>query len=199
MGLDLMHGAGTAFALITLLHDLLPDEHNRYLRDQLVRSAEWRLCLDEHYREGHDTKLFSDTGLVYWSWTDDPAWQLDSVRALFNIQARDILNLALADQDTSQLQILRTMWNYYNRSSEGVAHQDHTDPRVFSMVYNLSDTDGGTWIGDQFVQGSQGTAVIFPSHLWHRGQGPRSQPHRFVLNCIFSLGSAINNTNKETP
>jgi hypothetical protein len=91
---------------------------------------------------------------------------------------------------------MRIMWNYYNRSSQGIMHKDQQVPGFYSMVYNLSDTDGGTEIQGEFYPGAEGSAIVFPSELDHKGFGPKIQPNRFVLNCIFSVETPINNAIK---
>ena len=176
------------------LPDLYPDEFNKSLRDQLQRSAEWRLCLDEHYLPGSDWDQHSDTGFVYYTYINDRDWAeiaaRDPARGFFNTQAESILHTALSRMGINQAVIHRIMWNYYNRSSQGILHRDHQLPGLHSMVYNLSHTDGGTEIEGKFYQGNSGTAIVFPSELEHRGFGPKQQPTRFVLNCIFSIDSS---------
>jgi hypothetical protein len=53
----------------TLLPNLFPPSFNQMLRDRLQRSAEWRLCLDEHYLPGMNAQAHSDTGFVYYTYT----------------------------------------------------------------------------------------------------------------------------------
>jgi hypothetical protein len=81
-------------------------------------------------------------------------------------------------------------------SSQGIMHKDQQVPGFYSMVYNLSDTDGGTEIQGEFYPGAEGSAIVFPSELDHKGFGPKIQPNRFVLNCIFSVETPINNAIK---
>ncbi len=173
-----------------ILQNLFDSDFNNYVINRLQRSAEWRLCLDEYYLPGADDEQHSDTGFVYYTYTNDRDWNQinsqDPNRGYFNYIAETIVNTVTAKLDMTNIQIYRLMWNYYNRSSTGVLHQDHRDPGLFSMVYNLSHTDGGTEINGAFYQGQQGTAIIFPSESQHRGFGPSQQPRRFVLNCIFS-------------
>ncbi len=175
---------------IYTLHDLFPREFNDYLAHRLQKSAEWRLCLDEHYLPGADEEQHSDTGFVYYTYTNDRDWNTinsqDPYRGYFNHLAETILHTATAAIGFKDVQIMRIMWNYYNRSSMGIIHQDHQADGVYSMVYNLSTTDGGTEISGNFYPGNDGTAIVFPSTSNHRGFGPKKEPRRFVLNCIFS-------------
>jgi hypothetical protein len=175
-----------------VIPNLFPEEFNKFLSSKLQRSAEWRLCLDEHYLPGMDANAHSDTGFVYYTYTNDRDWNMlaaqDPVRGYFNHMAEAVLNTALIKLGYPNANIMRIMWNYYNRSSQGIAHKDHQDHQIFSMIYNLSDTDGGTEIEDTFYQGQSGTALIFPSNLEHRGYGPKNEPYRFVLNVIFTVG-----------
>lgn len=180
----------------TLLLDLFDPSFNLDLRDRLQRSAEWRLCLDEHYLPGMDAQSHSDTGFVYYTYTNERDWNQiaaqDPARGYFNNMAESMLNTALNRLGHSEAVIMRIMWNYYNRSSQGIMHKDHQEQGLHSMVYNLSDTDGGTEIQGEFFPGRAGSAIIFPSELEHRGFGPKQQPNRFVLNCIFSVAAPIN-------
>lgn len=179
------------------LTDLYPEEFNKNLRDRLQRSAEWRLCLDEHYLPGMNAQAHSDTGFVYYTYTNDRDWHMiaaqDPARGYFNSMAETILNAALVRIGQRDASIMRVMWNYYNRASQGIQHKDHRESGLYSMVYNLSDTDGGTEIEGEFYQGRAGSAIIFPSELNHKGFGPKIQPNRFVLNCIFYMEKPINN------
>ena len=126
----------------TLLPDLFPPSFNQLLRDRLQRSAEWRLCLDEHYLPGMDAQTHSDTGFVYYTYSNDRDWDQiaaqDPARGYFNGLAESMLNAALTNLGHSQAVIMRIMWNYYNRSSQGIMHRDHQVPGLHSMVYNLS-------------------------------------------------------------
>ncbi len=189
--MDQLHGIGSTLGqMIYTIRDLLPSAFNDYLCLRLQKTAEWRMSLDHYYHEGADQQQHSDTGFVYYTYANDRDWNMinsqDINRGYFNNLAETILHTALANTGLENAQIHRIMWNYYNRSSQGVMHQDHRDPEMYSMVYNLSDSDGGTEIKGVFHKGSSGTAIVFPSELEHRGFGPTKDPRRFVLNCIFS-------------
>jgi len=176
--------------MIFVNSNLFNPQFNQYVDLTLRRSAEWRLCLDDRYLPGMDWTANSDSGMVYYTYTDDRDWNMlnsqDLIRAKFNYLAETILNTALPPELGGVTSIRRVMWNYYNRSGDGILHRDYQEPGVWSMVYNLTDTDGGTEIGDTFYQGHAGTALIFPSNLEHRGRGPRHDPYRFVLNVMFT-------------
>ena len=188
MDLAQPNGHSTARSMNVRVRDqLFAREYNRYLVERLISDADWRLCLDDTYCGGLDRDRYSDTGMVFYSYHSDvPLQQIqqDPVRTWFNTAAELILHTALGHNRA--VEIDRVMWNYYSRSSTGVTHQDYHEPGRTSMVYNLTNTDGGTWIEDQYFQGDQGRALIFPSELNHRGQGPEQQPYRMVLNVIFS-------------
>jgi hypothetical protein len=177
--------------MIYSINGLFPQEFNQHISDQLKSSADWRLCLDDKYLPGSDWNSSSDSGFVYYTYTDDRDWHMinsqDLTRARFNYLAESILSTALPEELGRVTGIRRVMWNYYNRSSDGILHKDYQEPGVWTMIYNLTDTDGGTEIGQEFYQGSQSRALIFPSELLHRGRGPRQQPHRFVLNVMFTI------------
>lgn len=167
--------------------DLFSVEFNRYVAARLRREGDWRLCLDDIYCGGLDTDRYSDTGMVFYSYHSDiPAHQIqqDPVRSWFNTVAELILHTAIRHVDA--VEIDRVMWNYYSRSSTGVEHQDYHEPGRSSMIYNLTGTDGGTWIGPDYYQGLLGRALLFPSEIPHRGTGPSDQAQRLVLNVIYT-------------
>lgn len=176
--------------MITVIDNLFPQNFNKYIIERLRKSAEWRLCLDDQFLEGMNWDLYSDTGLVFYSYHNDRIWEQvnsqDLVRGFFNNTAELILNTALASNNISVQSIDRVMWNYYSRSSTGIEHKDAKTPGTYSMIYNLVDTSGGTYINGDFYQGLEGRAIIFPSDIDHRGTGSENSPYRFVLNVIFS-------------
>lgn len=183
------HDGDSATHMVKHFAQLFPPEFNQVVCYELHRRAEWRLCLDEHYLEGYDPQQFSDTGSVYYTYSEDHDWNSvntqDPNRGYFNTLAYTILHTALKSTDITDPRISRVMWNYYSRSSTGITHKDSEQPNTYTLVYNLSDTDGGTYIQDEFYPGRSGDAVLFPSNTAHRGQGPTQQPRRFALNVIF--------------
>lgn len=169
-----------------IIDDLFPAGFNSYLGQRLIREGDWRLCLDEAYCGGLDTATYSDTGMVFYSYHSEVPMQhiqQDPVRQFFNTAAELILHTA--QPQLAGIEIDRVMWNYYSRSSTGVEHRDYHEPGRTSMIYNLTDTDGGTYIGSDYYQGLGGRCLVFPSDVLHRGTGPRAQPYRLVLNVIF--------------
>lgn len=189
MDLAQPNGHSTARSMTVQIRDqLFSSDFNRYVSQRLRREGDWRLCLDDIYCGGLDTDKYSDTGMVFYSYHSEiplQTIQQDPVRSWFNTCAELILHTAMAD--SRNMEIDRVMWNYYSRSSTGVTHRDYHEPGRTSMVYNLTATDGGTWIGEEYYQGDQGRAIIFPSQMDHRGQGPSTQSHRLVLNVIFTV------------
>ena len=81
---------------------------------------------------------------------------------------------------------------YWNLCSPGASCKWHTDADLngyagyyASIVYNLHTSDGGTeFEGDQKILAKEGQAVIFPSHLRHRGLAPVKNKWRVSLNLV---------------
>ena len=83
----------------------------------------------------------------------------------------------------------RVYWNLY---SPGASCKWHIDQALKgysgfygSIVYNLHTNDGGTeFEGDQKILAKEGQAVVFPSHLRHRGLPPVKNRWRISLNLV---------------
>lgn len=78
----------------------------------------------------------------------------------------------------------RILWNYYNKSSDGVFHVDEPNENYQSLLLNLNTNDGGTVVDGQTFNSEAGKLVSFPSRLLHRGIGPTESPRRFAVNII---------------
>jgi len=86
----------------------------------------------------------------------------------------------------------RLYWNLY---SPGASCNWHIDQDLGgyagfyeSIIYNLHTNDGGTeFEGSQKILAKEGQAVIFPSHLRHRGLAPEKNKWRVSLNIVVRL------------
>jgi len=125
----------------------------------------------------------SDSGLVHLSLHDGKVESFISTK--LNVYAEIILKKIVSLSPELRNHFPRRYnWNYYNRSSSGTWHPDTLEPGHVSIVYNLNTNDGGTYIGDKFVKSEEGRAIIFDSHIDHRGVGPTNDAQRYMLNIV---------------
>ena len=88
--------------------------------------------------------------------------------------------------------IERIYWNLYSPGASCLWHVDKDSGGVIghygSIVYNLHSNDGGTeFEGNQKILAKEGQAMIFPSHLRHRGVAPKKNKWRFSLNIVTKI------------
>jgi len=161
---------------------------NKSCIQRLIHEADWKLSVDQNYHTDNVSQGFSDTGMLFVSYSKIDRIGQDNNFVFFNNVAQIIFNSVLINLDFEfkNIELKRFLWNYYNKSSTGVLHQDYNQPDWYSIVYNFSDSDGGTVIENKFVEGKQGRAVLFPSIYNHRGVGPTTSLHRFALNIVFT-------------
>jgi hypothetical protein len=90
--------------------------------------------------------------------------------------------------------------NNYN-----IPHTDDPNPKNFTAVYYVNDSDGDTFIFNELynpnwtttptekltlakrVTPKAGTAVVFPSAQLHAGSNPIQTPSRWVINIMFEV------------
>ena len=83
----------------------------------------------------------------------------------------------------------RMYWNLYSPGASCKWHVD-ADLKGYvgfygSIVYNLHTNDGGTeFEGGQKILAKEGQAIVFPSHLKHRGLSPVKNRWRISLNLV---------------
>lgn len=169
--------------MIEQFKNLQSENFNQAIIGRLVKEGLFKLSIDEqdHGDVGEDR---SDAGLLFTTFHEKP-WHKDV--EFFNSSAELIFDSVLrnSQQTFTNIKIVRIMWNYYNRASSGVYHQDMYVDNYYSILYNLSTTDGGTIVDNTFYEGEQGSAVLFPSAVIHKGVGPTKFKHRFALNIVF--------------
>lgn len=94
--------------------------------------------------------------------------------------------------------VLRVKLNLNMRQSESKVfgpHRDHDNPRFFSAIYYVNDTDGDTYFFEpdgkiiKQVSPKRGKIVFFPSNILHAGSSPTKHNRRVVINYIFSINS----------
>lgn len=185
---------------IEILERVCDNQFNDYLVRFLRDQRGWRICPDDWdikiAADMHGTAYakdlgeHSDTGLLLHSFNNAPQDIDDSGNYEgLNILANYVFDSVMAKSryEYHGIELVRILWNYYNRSSTGIYHvdKDFTDMKYFSIVYHLNTCDGGTIIEkNPMIPSIAGNAIIFPSNLPHRGVGPKKDPARFVLNFI---------------
>jgi len=86
----------------------------------------------------------------------------------------------------------RMYWNLYSPSASCTWHIDKEVGGYLghygSIVYNLHTNDGGTeFEGNQKILATEGQALVFPSHLTHRGLAPEKNKWRVSLNMVVKI------------
>jgi len=86
----------------------------------------------------------------------------------------------------------RLYWNLYSPGASCMWHIDQDLGGYVgfhgSIIYNLHTNDGGTeFEGDQKILAKEGQAVMFPSHLRHRGLPPEKNKWRVSLNIVVRI------------
>lgn len=185
---------------IELLENVCDDTFNRFVVKLLRDQRGWRICPDDW-----DVKIesdmqnsayakslggHSDTGLLLHTFNDAPheedvSHEYESLNTLAQYIFESVLNKS--KYVYHDIELVRILWNYYNRASTGIYHvdKDFTDKKYFSVIYHLSTCDGGTVIQKHpMIPSVSGNAIIFPSNLPHRGVGPTREPTRYALNFL---------------
>ena len=88
--------------------------------------------------------------------------------------------------------IERMYWNLYSPGASCLWHVDKDSGGVIghygSIVYNLHSNDGGTELEEnEKILSKEGQALIFPSHLRHRGFAPTKTKWRLSLNIVTKI------------
>lgn len=183
------------------LENVCDDNFNQFVVRLLRDQRGWRICPDDwDYKIENDMKGSaysknlegrSDTGLLLHTYNDAPCDEDDSHQyESLNTLAQFIFESVMAKSKYvyHDIELIRILWNYYNRASTGIYHVDKDfidGKKYFSVVYHLNTCDGGTIIEkNPMIPSVSGNAMIFPSNLPHRGVGPTKEPTRYVLNIL---------------
>lgn len=170
---------------------------NNHIIQQLYQSNGWQIGYDEHsiyekdspyYTDNKLEDIFSDSGMLLQSYNYEQPDHLNHQNFKLNVLGNLIFEIIIKKQTKytfKNKKPLRFLWNYYNRSSCGVAHIDYTKENTGSITYYLNSCDAFTFIGNEQVNCVAGTAAIFKSDSLHRGTGPVDSKNKFVLNIVF--------------
>lgn len=176
-----------------VVNDILNDNFNQSVIERLIGEGFWKIALDQNYEKDNLLPDHSDSGMLFMSYAQNQPPQNFERFSFFNNSAEIIFNSVLLsiDKKFENIQLKRVLWNYYNKGSTGVYHNDHSDSSWYSIVYNLNTSDGGTVIDSTFVDGLSGRAILFKSNLPHKGVGPNKSKHRFAVNIIFTAEELV--------
>lgn len=192
--------------LIENLHsddEFSSDEFNDIVIKKVSIHPGWYISNDESKEKIDVPVEYSDSGMLIESFYDSRYqrnWssseyksnknEYDEINFMANLVFQKILN-SLPFQ-FKEISLVRYLWNYYNRSSTGVPHNDISEniPGNFcSIVYHLNTCDGATIVGEDEFLSKSGQCIIFDSKKTHRGTGPKESPRRYCLNIVFRYES----------
>mgnify|MGYP001598098120 FL=1 len=178
--------------IVEHLNNILSKDFNNNILNELSNIQGWRISPDEFVKTQGDLEDgASDSGMLLTSFDKELGFpftqELESQYSFLNVSANHIFQSVLQNSKYifHNVELERYLWNYYNRSSDGVDHTDSEDNNKFSVTYYLHDSDGGTLIDDIIYKSISNDAVIFKSNTPHRGIGPKKSKKRFLLNIVF--------------
>ena len=93
--------------------------------------------------------------------------------------AKDIKGLDSDSASPSDTWLVTTQNNVYYDNQE----IDH----YASIVYNFHTNDGGTEFESGKIPSNEGEAIVFPSHIAHKGVAPVKHKWRLNLNIIVKI------------
>ena len=180
--------------IIEKLENILSEDFNTNVVDVLKFIDAWMIAKDERIQGAQLSDNYSDTGLLISSYHKDktPKDDAEALKYSFlNVSATHIFRSVLKNCGFifHNMEVLRHLWNYYNKASSGVLHSDNEREDAYSIIYYLNHSDGGTFIDDVFFKSVSGDAVIFKANTIHRGSSPKIEKNRFVLNILFTADS----------
>ena len=98
-----------------------------------------------------------------------------------------VLNQLSKQLNFSYKSLTRIIYNYYCRNQLTTEHVDGNADNEFSIVYNLSTTDGGTIIKGQKYPDKGGQAKLFKSKWLHSSWPIDKDKGRVTLNIKFEI------------
>jgi len=170
-------------------------EFNKFVIGKISNHHGWHLSCDEEKEQKNLEDKFSDTGMLLQSFfrnSQENSQELSEINYLAELIFSQAINSCPCK--FTNIEPVRYLWNYYNRSSNGVVHRDMAekiDGNYFSMVYYLNDSDGYTIVEDSKFESKSGKCIFFNSKLIHQGTGPVNSKTRFCLNVIFKYSEII--------
>jgi len=181
-----------------MLDNIFDDDTNKIIIKYLEKQQGWRLDAD-FYNENlnYDIGNHSDTGMLLLSYSSQQSQYMNQHNVNINTLGRLILDKILMKIEPikfTNFKLNRFLWNYYNKSSTGIAHSDmdiFATDNYCSIIYYLNTCDGYTMIGDKKYESKSGSCVLFDSKDMHYGVGPTNDKKRFVLNIMLSYDDIV--------
>lgn len=112
------------------------------------------------------------------------------------------LNWSVSDVGRIKINSMTRNGPNFTSNNYNIPHVDMPGPGLLSMVYYVNDSDGDTFLFNEFqdnknnitklslkqrVTPKKGRAVIFDSNRFHASSNPIANPARFVINFTFKL------------
>jgi hypothetical protein len=179
------------------VENILDSDFNDSIIETLKVQRSWQIDpidsiypVDTKFQEHYYAEKYSDSGFILQSYSKYQDEYMNTHNNNLNVIAKLIVASFLKKLQKGgvifdEIDVNRFYWNYYNRSSCGKWHQDFNEPNFCSLIYYLNTCDGYTEFEDRKIISNAGKAVMFDSHLWHRGMGPTKNQQRYTLNIIF--------------
>ena len=173
--------------MVEIIDTGIPQKTNNRIIDMITAKGQWTFARDLSSSKGNDE------GMLMTTWRSIPGSpEITDTNSPINSFAFVIYDIITSKCRQKFSSLNRIMWNVYWKSiSKTDFHYDETSHKYFTFIYNLHDNDGGTEvkIGKElnFYPSKSGQAIVFPSHLEHRGVEPKTQDRRFSVGFIASF------------
>lgn len=117
---------------------------------------------------------------------------------------RPILN-GISYHFNQNLKILKCKYNLLTKSNNSTHHYPHSDlddyeNNIFSAIYYINESDGDTYLFNEFapkqkdtitihkqIKPKKGKLLVFDSRRFHASSSPQSNDVRLVLNIVFGV------------
>lgn len=200
--------------MIGIIENVIGVSHNNMLLEIAKGDLRYQQC-DKTVDE-----KFSINGQEYISYTDtytydeghqscmilDPQGRIHN-ETVFSLCLPIVLSLKDTFPELKLNRVLRLKFNILDKKdfpdcSYNMPHHDAVpeDKNMYSIVYYLNDSDGDTYLFDQFakddrpitgalsiahrISPKKNTAVIFESNRMHAGSNPKLTDKRYVINIV---------------
>jgi hypothetical protein len=170
---------------------------NDYVIYKLLQSFNWVISHDENVKTPYalnNVNDFSDTGFLNLTYDTARDGNIYNSFVELNVLADLIFNTVIKKQQKykfTNIVAQRYLWNYYNRSSNGVPHFDSQKGNFGSIVYYLNTCDGFTNFDNENFKCIMGDGLLFKSTAIHQGTGPTLSRNKYCCNIVFSYDNVV--------
>jgi len=170
---------------------------NNHVINKLLQSFNWVISHDEDFKTPYalnNVNDFSDTGFLNLTYDITRDSNIYNSFVELNVLADLIFNTVIKKQQRykfTNIVVQRYLWNYYNRSSNGVPHIDSEKDNIGSIVYYLNTCDAFTILDNNKFKCVMGDSIVFNSKLIHQGSGPTVSRRKYCLNILFSYENVV--------